>query len=244
MRKEIIMIAHDTTSDTVTFHQALAMAETQARHTLPSTLDARLSGAVALVKEGKVFQNTDLTWAVASATTEGLTHTVNGTCTCPDSTHQAPKGLCKHRLAMFLARRALELMQTPQAPVVPEDDDPEALVEETPQHATAHGIAPEHIALIKGKPFVKYAGLLTLAHQRGLVRLEARFLSVTADLALAEATATFADGRVFTEAADATPGNCGEMVRMHVPRMALVRAKARALRDALCIDMAAVEELE
>ena len=31
-----------------------------------------------------------------------------------------------------------------------------------------HGLDPRHIVLIQGKPFVKFAGLLDLAHQRGL----------------------------------------------------------------------------
>jgi hypothetical protein len=86
--------------------------------------------------------------------------------------------------------------------------------------------------------------LLTLAHERGLVSLKADFLSVTAELALAHAVATFADGRTFEESADATPANVNAKVRPHFPRMALTRSKARALRDALNISMVAVEELE
>src|SRR5207248_5144296 len=90
----------------------------------------------------------------------------------------------------------------------------------------------------------QYAGLLALAHERGLVSLKARFISVTPELALAEAEAVFQDGRVFTEAADATPANVGPQVKAHYARMALTRAKARCLRDALNISMCTLEELE
>jgi hypothetical protein len=96
---------------------------------------------------------------------------------------------------------------------------------------------------IKGKAFIQYGGLLTLAQQRGLVSLKVDFISVTSELALARAEAVFADGRTYAECADATPANVGAQVRPHFPRLALTRAKARTLRDALGVTMVAVEEL-
>src|SRR6266849_8123392 len=84
-----------------------------------------------------------------------------------------------------------------------------------------------HIVFLHVKPFIQYAGLLALAHERGLVSLKARFISVTAELALAEAEATFADGRTFAECADATPQNVGAKIKAHYARMALTRSKAR-----------------
>jgi hypothetical protein len=104
-------------------------------------------------------------------------------------------------------------------------------------------IPAQYIQLIDGKPFVKYAGLLALAHARGLQQLDARFTRVSDTLAVAHATATFSDGRCFTEAGDATPENVGRQVRPHFARLALTRAKARCLRDALNIGLCAVEEL-
>ena len=83
-----------------------------------------------------------------------------------------------------------------------------------------------------------------MAHERGLVNLSAHFISVTNDLALAEATAEFADGKTFMECADASPSNVNAKIRPHFPRMALTRAKARALRDALNISVASIEEME
>jgi hypothetical protein len=56
--------------------------------------------------------------------------------------------------------------------------------------------------------------------------------------------ATFADGRVYAESGDADPSNVNKSVKPHWKRMALVRAKSRALRDALGLDLCAVEEME
>jgi hypothetical protein len=97
---------------------------------------------------------------------------------------------------------------------------------------------------LHGKQFVTYGGLLAMAYEKGLVKLSAHFISVDAKLALAEATAEFADGHIFEECADATPENVNAKIRPHFPRMALTRAKGRALRDALNISMVCVEELD
>jgi hypothetical protein len=53
--------------------------------------------------------------------------------------------------------------------------------------------------MIQNKPFVKFAGLLQLAHDRGLVSLTVDWTSNDADLSLAHAVATFQDGRRFEE---------------------------------------------
>jgi len=97
---------------------------------------------------------------------------------------------------------------------------------------------------IHGRDFITYEGLLALAHEQGLKELGAYFVEVTEEKAVASAWAVFADGREFWEAADATPNNVNAMVKAHFPRVALTRAKARVLRDALNIGMVAVEELE
>ncbi len=97
---------------------------------------------------------------------------------------------------------------------------------------------------IHGKDFIEYQGLLALAHEQGLQELAAEFISVTPELALAAAHAYFADGRKFWDAGDATPNNVHNQVKAHFPRVALTRAKARCLRDALNIAMIAVEEMD
>ena len=250
---------------TLSFHAALMQAETQARSTLDVALHERLSCAVALVKAGAVFQANDHTWTVASASTPGKEYSPNGTCSCADMYYNKPRW-CKHQLAMFLSQRVLTLMQQPPAPVVPEmvepwpanDGDaptstnaplpPAAADGQAPQGALPEappvGLDPRHLTYLHGKPFVRFAGLLALAHERGLVSLKARFISVTADLALAEAEAIFASGLTVCEGADSTPQSVPAHIKPHFPRMALTRAKARALRDALNVSLVALEELE
>jgi hypothetical protein len=105
-------------------------------------------------------------------------------------------------------------------------------------------IPDEYYTNIHGNKYVRYAGLLALAHDRGLIELKAEFVSVTADLALAAAYAVFQDGRKFWDAGDATPANVKDTVKAHFPRMALTRAKARCLRDALNITDPSAEEME
>ena len=106
------------------------------------------------------------------------------------------------------------------------------------------GALARWIKQIHGRDFIEYQGLLALAHAQGLQELAAEFISVTPELALAAAHAFFRDGRRFWDAGDATPTNVHPQVRAHFPRVALTRAKARVLRDALNAGMVAVEELE
>jgi len=140
-----------------------------------------------------------------------------------------------YKRATTLARAQMQALDAPTGTAPAETAHP------------AHGgssIPAQFLVELHGKQFVQYAGLLALAHERGLQRLSAHFISVTGELAVAEATAAFADGRTFSECADATPANVGAKVKAHFARMALTRAKARGLRDALNIAMCAVEEVE
>jgi hypothetical protein len=158
-------------------------------------------------------------------------YVVNGTCQCHDMPH-APQLMCKHRIARGIAVRAREIARDLA------DADTEQPFSQKP------AIPSEFIVQIQGKPYVTYHGLLHLAQRQGLLSLTAAFTTVTDTVALAFARAEFHDGRVFTEAADSTPDNVGKQVQPHWRRMALVRAKARCLRDALDIAMVAVEELQ
>jgi hypothetical protein len=76
------------------------------------------------------------------------------------------RSLCQHRLSAGLVRKAHELLPTtPPGPAPSAAADPLP----TPQPVEMpHGVDPRHIVLIQGKPFVKFAGILALAHQRGL----------------------------------------------------------------------------
>jgi hypothetical protein len=153
----------------------------------------------------------------------------NGTvtkCTC--------KGYLSHKTCKHLAVVQEYLQQT----------DGGRVADET--HGTAQPDTDQlrkWLTTIHGKEFIRYEGLLALAHEHGLLELGAAFISVTEERALAWAWAHFTDGRQFYEAGDATPGNVHPQVRSHFARVALTRAKARVLRDALNIGMVAVEEL-
>lgn len=223
------MIVQRLSDFTLTFKDAFAQVLDLAKSKLAPSLLDRLGRAAYLAQAGHVWLEDDGQHAMVLSTDGQRWHSVNGACDCEDAAYKAEGGYCKHRLAVGLVRRAQELMAKPV--VLPD-------VEVAPD-----AIDPRFIVALHGKPYVQYAGLLALAHERGLVSLKARLVSVTPDLALAEAEAVFRDGREFSEAADATPGNVGVQVRPHYPRMALVRAKARALRDALNIAMCTLEEL-
>jgi len=259
---EEVSAPHFGTPAREAWRQAVATIADKAKAKLPEC-NGRVDSAVKIVLAGDVEWQADGTARVASQS-NGTTKyfVVNGECTCPDFV-KAPSNWCKHRIAAGIYKRATARIRaqggadgngkgsrTVEEPVEAADVTPEA---SAPGKATSglpeatlaipEGLAP-FIVHLHGKPFVQYAGLLTLAHARGLVHLKAHFISVTAELALAEAEATFADGKTYGESADATPGNVGAKVTMHFPRLALTRAKARVLRDALNINLVSVEELE
>jgi hypothetical protein len=103
------------------------------------------------------------------------------------------------------------------------------------------------IMTLKGKDFVVYAGLLDLAHQRGLQSIMVDGLQYpTKDNgfeAICKATVESRTGEVFVELGDANPKNTNKMIINHILRMAATRAKARALRDFTNIGMTCLEEL-
>jgi len=100
---------------------------------------------------------------------------------------------------------------------------------------------------IKGKDFVLYAGVLDLATQKGLLKLEVELLQYPSKLneheAICRAVAVGRQGEAFADIGDANPTNTHSMIAKHLIRMASTRAKARALRDMCNIGIACVEEL-
>ena len=100
---------------------------------------------------------------------------------------------------------------------------------------------------IKGKDFVLYAGVLDLATQKGLLKLEVELIQFptkdNGQEAICRATALGKNGEVFADIGDANPGNCHAMIAKHLIRMASTRAKGRALRDMCNIGIACLEEL-
>jgi hypothetical protein len=179
-----MVASYDWESDTYTHHdptrqlwwETVAEVADKATATLPECA-SRIERAVVLVLAGDVTLQADGTARVASqrhGRTQSLV--VNGTCECKDYTDaKAPRQLCKHRLAAAIARRAQELVRAaataPEAPPAPGAADTTTPPE--PIADAPAGIPPQHVVLIQGKPFVRYAGLLQLAQERGLTSLVA-----------------------------------------------------------------------
>jgi hypothetical protein len=218
------------------WQQAVRQVSNVAQEKLPSERHGHIQRATALVLDHGVFVEDDgETYQVRH--TNGTWAITNGHCACEDSTRH-PGVYCKHALAKVIYYKASEVLREEHAELAPTPEAPS-----TPEPATVQGIPREHLVMIQGKPFVKFAGLLHLAHAQQLVELTATWTYNDVDLSLAHAVAIFEDGRRFEESGDASPSNVTHKVKPHFRRVALTRAKSRALRDALGIDMVAYEEL-
>ncbi|MBI4318873.1 MAG: hypothetical protein HY675_10305 [Chloroflexi bacterium] len=97
-----------------------------------------------------------------------------------------------------------------------------------------------------GKSFVLYAGLLDEGHAQGLKSIKTSLLQIpnesNGNVAICFATVETEKG-TFTGIGDAAPFNVGREMSGCIVRMAETRAKARALRDAVNVGVAALEEL-
>lgn len=124
----------------------------------------------------------------------------------------------------------------PESPAHPVGDDP-------PQHG---GLRKEFLVERQGRTFALYQGLLDLAHQEGLLGITTVLVQIPSDLnqmtAIVHATVQTERG-TFMGLGDANPGNVNRMMVPHLIRLAETRAKARALRDAVNVGVAALEEL-
>lgn len=98
----------------------------------------------------------------------------------------------------------------------------------------------------QGRQFALYQGLLDLAHQEGLRAIAMELMLAPTDAngqtAICRATVVTEKG-TFTGLGDANPTNVGRMLLPHLLLQAETRAKARALRDAVNVGVAIVEEL-
>lgn len=94
---------------------------------------------------------------------------------------------------------------------------------------------------LQGKDFILYGGLITLAHAEGCKGISSRIVQFPNNdnnwMAIVEATATDANGNTWSGIGDADGQNCNSKIAMHRVRMAETRAKGRALRDMLGIDI-------
>jgi len=154
------------------------------------------------------------------------------TCTCGDfakNIKRNPDFRCKHILAVFNA--------------VPKHDVEGAVFLE--KHVPK--LDERWITKIEGKEFVKYPGLLDLAHQHGLSSIEVDIVQMptkdNGNFAVCRATVMSKIGETFIDVGDSNPGNCSSKVSKHLLRMASTRAIARALRSYTNVGMTALEEL-
>ena len=169
--------------------------------------------------EGKILYN-------VSVSDEG------DTCTCGDFAKNIKRDSdfrCKHILAVFNAVPKHEV------------DGAVFLEKQVPK------LDERWITKIEGKEFVKYPGLLDLAHQHGLSSIEVDIVQMptkdNGNFAVCRATVMSKIGETFIDVGDANPGNCSSKVSKHLLRMASTRAIARALRSYTNVGMTSLEEL-
>ena len=98
---------------------------------------------------------------------------------------------------------------------------------------------------VSTRDIVTYAGLLSKAHEQGLQRIETHIdqMPTRENGMTAICTAVITTGKgVFADCGDANPDNVRANAVPHIIRVALTRAKARALRDAVNIGTISLEE--
>lgn len=107
---------------------------------------------------------------------------------------------------------------------------------------------------LQGKEFMTYNGLIALAKEKGIKSMTSRILQFPSaennNTVIIEAVVVgyeevngTSTEVTYTGIGDANVGNCNKQVGQHFIRMADTRAKGRALRDFLGIDMVMSEEL-
>jgi hypothetical protein len=96
-----------------TFRDAVLHVSELAHARLDKSVHGHLERATALVLGGHVWLGEDGRHAQVRSSDGQTWYRVNGNCTCMDAP-KAPQGLCKHKLAVQLYRRASELLHAQQ----------------------------------------------------------------------------------------------------------------------------------
>lgn len=151
-------------------------------------------------------------------------------CTCADYVNKVksdPSYICKHIMAVNSRNGDAEVVK--------------------PLESKSIRINPQFIKNLQGKDFVLYSGLLDLAHQKGLIKLDVEIIqhpnADNGNEAVCRAVAETRSGEMYTDIGDASNKNTNRNIANHILRMASTRAKARALRDLTNIGMTCFEEL-
>jgi hypothetical protein len=111
-----------------TFRQALERVSALAHAKLPAELHGHLERAHALVLHRHVWLGEDGRHAQVLSSDGTTWYPVNGHCTCLDAP-RAPQGMCKHKLAVMLYRRASEVLTSSCGPSQPAAADTPTLPE-------------------------------------------------------------------------------------------------------------------
>jgi hypothetical protein len=144
-----------------TFSQALAEAAVLAYAAMPDKRE-KIDAGVQLVRDGKVFERDDGVWEVESTSTPGTVYTPNGNCPCPDSHFRGD--ICKHRMAVYLSRKAVQITHPTAAPQAPKITESVIVPEAPPAPKTGNlPELPEARASLNFKAMVgQYEVMVTL----------------------------------------------------------------------------------
>jgi hypothetical protein len=103
----------------------------------------------------------------------------------------------------------------------------------------------KYIVNISGREFVTMAGLLDVAHKKGLKSIKSEMVLADAERSnyIFKTEVILKNGSSFVSYGDANPNNVGTMIKPHIIRMSETRSIARCLRWATNIGMTSLEEL-
>lgn len=104
----------------------------------------------------------------------------------------------------------------------------------------------KYVEVVEGRDFIRYDGLMELAHGK-IASIETELLQApypgNHNMAIVKAIIRDTDGRVWSGIGDASDLNCDPELAPHKIRLAETRAKGRALRDMLNVQMPMFEEV-
>ena len=116
-----------------------------------------------------------------------------------------------------------------------------------PKKELSQDFKDEFVKNLQGKDFILYGGLLTLAKANKVKSINVEVLQYPSEsngnTAVCKAYVVDSEGNQWSEIGDAHDENCNKKVAAARIRMAATRAKGRALRDMLGIDMVMDSEL-